>query len=145
MNMQTNTKIPHGYRNNNPLNIRLSSEPWQGKIPEEQNTDGVFEQFESMAYGYRAAMVLLRNYVNEHNCNTLAKIITRWAPPKENRTADYINNVSKSMGLSPDTYINPYSKVQMTSLVYAMSISENGRNIMPDTDSINKGWNLYIS
>ena len=49
--------MTRGYRNNNPLNIRIDKKnPWLGRVI--PNTDGEFEQFTSMAYGYRAAMVL---------------------------------------------------------------------------------------
>ena len=141
--MQTNTNIPRGYRNNNPLNIIISSQAWKGKVT--PNTDGRFEQFESMAYGYRAAFVILRTYVNKYNCDTLAKIITRWAPPSENKTTSYIQSVCSITGFKQGEYINPYSETQMESLVYAMSIVENGRKVMPDIQAINQGWQLYIS
>ena len=141
--MATNTKTPRGYRNNNPLNIRISSSNWLGKIPVDKNTDGVFEQFETMAHGYRAAMVLLRNYVNKYKCDTLAKIITRWAPANENNTAGYIKRVSKSMGVPADTFINPYSQALMSSLVRAMSLVENGTKIQPDDNAIREAWELY--
>lgn len=141
--MQTDTSIPRGYRNNNPLNIIISPENWPGKVS--PNTDGKFEQFTSMAYGYRTAFVILRTYINKRGCDTLSKIITRWAPPDENKTSSYIQTVCDITGFKPNTYINPYSKTQMTSLVYAMSIVENTRKIMPDTQAINQGWQLYIS
>ena len=143
--METNTKLPRGYRNNNPLNIRISSSDWEGKVPVAQNTDGVFEQFTEMAYGYRAAFVLLRNYINKYGCDTIAKIITRWAPEEDgNNTQRYIERVCKSMGLPADTYINPYSESLMSSLVYAMSLVENGTKIKPDEQAISQGWNYYI-
>ena len=40
--------IPRGYRNNNPLNIRISSSNWLGKVS--PNTDGPFEQFSDIKY-----------------------------------------------------------------------------------------------
>ena len=138
--MNTDTNLPRGYRNNNPLNIRISNNAWKGKV--KPNTDGVFEQFTSTAYGYRAAMVLIRTYINRYNCNTLAKIIERWAPPSENSTASYIANVAKRMGVSAATFINPYNREQIESLMYAMSISENGTNVMPDTNAISEAWEM---
>lgn len=141
-NMQVDTKLPRGYRNNNPLNIRISSSNWQGEVT--PNTDGVFEQFSSMAYGYRAAMVLIKNYITKYGCNTLAKIIKRWAPEKENNTSGYIKRVCDTTGFSADEYINPYSEMQMTSLMYAMSLVENGTKIKPDEQAILNGWKLYI-
>ncbi len=49
--------LPRGIRNNNPLNIRRSKDKWQGLRA--LQTDTAFCQFETMAYGWRAAFVLL--------------------------------------------------------------------------------------
>ena len=139
--MNTNPNLPRGYRNNNPLNIRISSNAWQGK--KTPNTDGVFEQFTSMAYGYRAAMVLIRTYINQYGLNTVQGIISRWAPNNENNTAGYISSVCRLTGYEPDTIISPTNKEQICNLCYAMSIVENGYNPMPDRQAILQGWNLY--
>ena len=140
--MSTNTSLPRGYRNNNPLNIRISQNAWKGKIPLAENTDGTFEQFRSMAYGYRAAMKLIQTYIRKYNCHTLAQIISRWAPPSENYTASYIANVANRMGIEPTDYINPSNGYQMKELVRAMSYSENGTKIEPDDSAIQEAWTL---
>ena len=140
--MAVDKSIPRGYRNNNPLNMRISSSAWQGKIPVENNTDGAFEQFISMAYGYRAAMKLLGNYVTKYKCDTLAKMISRWAPSNENNTDGYISRVCKTTGFTPDTHISPQNHDQMTSLAYAMSLVENGTKMLPDRSAIEEGWQL---
>lgn len=140
-NTMDNSNLPRGYRNNNPLNIRISSNAWQGK--KTPNTDGAFEQFTSMAYGYRAAMVLIRTYINQYGLNTVQGIISRWAPNNENNTAGYISSVCRLTGYEPDTIISPTNKEQMCNLCYAMSIVENGYNPMPDRQAILQGWNLY--
>ena len=50
-----------GIRNNNPLNIKfVKRNKWTGRVPEEQKTDPLFEEFTDMVYGLRAAIVLLR-------------------------------------------------------------------------------------
>lgn len=146
-NNNTNTStedtemLPRGYRNNNPLNIRFKSyNNWQGKkLP---NTDGAFEQFVSMDYGYRAALYLLRNYVLKDGLTRLNEIISKWAPANENHTNLYIDFVAKTNGWPTNKIINAHSQSDMTKLAYAMSIFENGRNPMPNTQAINNGWNL---
>lgn len=138
--MQTDPNLPRGYRNNNPLNIRISSSNWLGKVT--PNTDGSFEQFTSMAYGYRAAFVLIRNYINLYGLRTVSDIISRWAPNNENNTSGYISRVCKTTGFSPDTVISPNSYDQMSKLVYAMAIVENGTNPMPKWSEIQNGWQL---
>lgn len=136
-----NETSPRGYRNNNPLNIRYStSNDWKGKVL--PNTDGTFEQFTSMAYGYRAALKLIRNYINA-GYNTVAKVIRRWAPANENNTEKYITDVCYISGnFTPETVLDPNNKEQLTWLAYCMAIVENGTAILPNSQEIEQGWNM---
>ena len=117
-----------GYRNNNPLNIRLSSNNWKGEI--KPSADKSFCQFQTMAYGFRAAMVCIRTYITKHNCKTLQEIINRWAPWTDGNNP--LNYAKKVMNTFPDTFpdketvIDYHNQNQMTKLVYAMAIVENG-------------------
>ena len=117
-----------GYRNNNPLNIRLSSNNWKGEI--KPSADKSFCQFQTMAHGFRAAMVCIRTYITKHNCNTLQEIINRWAPWTDGNNP--INYAKKVMNTFPDafpdkdTVIDYHNQNQMTKLVYARAIVENG-------------------
>ena len=149
--MSINENLPRGYKNNNPLNIRISSTLWNGKVS--PNTDGAFEQFVDLAHGYRAALVTLRTYINKYGLNTVRKMITRWAPPSENNTESYINNVCQNSGLNADETISINDQDKLTRMVYAMSISENGyrdkagnniaqRYDLPNMNIINEGWRL---
>ena len=74
---------------NNPLNLRYNpSNSWKGQVGEVRG----FCKFKNIAYGFRAAWRVLNNYLkNGHN--TIEKIISRWAPPKENDTENYIKFV----------------------------------------------------
>ena len=136
-----NKKLPRGYRNNNPLNIRYNpSNNWQGKVA--QNTDGEFEQFVAMEYGYRAALKLIQNYINNNGLNTVAQIIAKWAPNTENNTAGYIQRVIGINQWTPAKVIDPQNASEMADLVYAMAIVENGNTILPDYTQIYKGWEL---
>ena len=114
---------PRGIRNNNPLNIRVGND-WQGE--RKPNTDGAFEQFTTMQYGYRAAFKLLKAYIEKHHCRTVRFIINRWAPPKENNTNAYLQRVVEISGLNPDAVIAFKEKQNMIDLAYAMTIVENG-------------------
>lgn len=137
----SNSNLPRGYRNNNPLNIRISqANKWQGEV--ENNTDGVFEQFVAMEYGYRAAMKLIQNYINNYGLRTVTDIISRWAPNNENNTSGYITRVCNSTGWTPAKVIDPYNREDMTDLVYAMALVENGVTILPDYTQIYKGWEM---
>lgn len=129
-----------GYRNNNPLNLRISSNAWKGKIPVEQNTDKAFEQFVSMPYGFRANMINMRTQVKKGN-NTIEKLIRVWAPADDgNNPAGYTQRVCKTTGYNKDDIINPQNAEQMQNLAYAMAIVENGSK--PQWDDIQAGWNL---
>lgn len=133
----TDMSLPRGYRNNNPLNIRNSSEKWAGEIRPSQ--DASFKQFKSMGYGFRAALKLLRNYIGK-GYNTITKIISRWAPANENNTAAYIKHVSERSGIPADLIISRDDKEKLIEIAYAMAISENGK--APDRNDIMTGWDM---
>ena len=130
--------LPRGYRNNNPLNIRYNSaNNWQGKVL--PNTDGAFEQFANIAYGYRAAFKLIRNYISQ-GYKTVAQIIARWAPSTENNTDGYINRVCQTTGFYPSTVIMRNDRNALEALVYAMAIFENGYIPLPNKTEISQGY-----
>ena len=128
--------IPRGIRNNNPLNIRIGNK-WKGlKTP---NTDGAFDQFISVQWGYRAAFIILRNYICKYKCNTVRKIISRFAPSSENNTAAYIKMVCTKTGYKPDQELQPtYS--DLAKLVYAMAWVES--MAVPSTAVLRMAWSL---
>ena len=127
-----------GYRNNNPLNIRINpGNNWKGKIL--ANTDGVFEQFISMPYGFRAALVLFRNYIRKGD-NTLAKIVAKWAPPTENHTGIYTSFVANKTGIDPERVIKRSDAESLKLLAHAMAWYENGS--APQWTDIEEGWEM---
>lgn len=133
--------LPRGYRNKNPLNIRINpTNNWQGKVA--NNTDGEFEQFVAMEYGYRAALKLIRNYITRDGLTTVSDIIAKWAPNTENNTAGYIQRVIGINQWTPAKVIDPYSKDDMCDLAYAMAIVENGNTILPNYTEIWSGWSM---
>lgn len=131
---------PRGYRNNNPLNIRISNNAWAGKIA--NNTDGSFEQFEDIAHGYRAGLLNIRTQINRGN-NTIRKLINAWAPSSDgNSPENYANKVASASGISADEIINPKDPNTMQKIVLAMAKIENGQDANPD--DVAQGWKLYI-
>lgn len=120
-----NAFTPRAVRNNNPLNIRISSNAWQGKVNPSQDME--FEQFSNVQYGFRAAAKTIKTYNSKYGLNTLRGIISRWAPSNENDTTGYISFVSKQLGISPDLIINVYDHEMLAQLIYSMSIMEAGR------------------
>jgi len=132
--------LPRGLRLNNPGNIRISTTKWQGEII--PSADKSFKQFTSMSYGYRAMLKLIRNYRILYELDTIRKIVSRWAPPNENKTNAYINFVSKYTGYQPDTVISVYKREQMVIIAAAITLQENGHDYKVNMPDINKGWDL---
>ena len=120
--------LPRGIRNNNPLNIRRTAkDQWKGLRA--QQTDASFCQFESLDYGWRAAFYLLtRTYYHKYRLFTIRAIISRWAPPNENLTSTYIQNVCRLTEIPPDEPIGiPSDQPERWMAVgWAMAIQENG-------------------
>ena len=133
-------KIPRGIRNGNPGNIRISKSAWQGKIPVAQNTDGSFEQFETIEYGLRALMKLIVNYMRVYKFSTIRQVINRWAPPNENDTGAYVNAVAKRVGLSADEKLVP-DKATVSKICEAICCHENGGSYVT-MEQIDKAWRL---
>ena len=130
-------RIPRGIRNNNPLNIRVGNN-WKGEVA--NPSDHTFEQFTEMKWGVRAAFIVLRNYIQRHKCNTIRKIISRWAPANENNTLAYIATVSQRANIQPDEPISFDNTCQMIALLLAMCYVENGQEI--SLDDVVEGWLL---
>ena len=137
---------PRGIRNNNPLNIRLSSDKWQGQRPPSPRRgvggEAEFCQFESMAYGWRAAFVILcKTYYGKYKLKPIRALITRWAPPKENNTEAYIRRVTDRIGIGPDRELGSPQEhpAQWMMIAMAMAIVECGTAQL-DYLSMLKGW-----
>ena len=128
--------MPRGLRNNNPLNIRISTDKFVGEVRPSQ--DKAFKQFDTMAHGYRAAFRVLRTYINNYKCDTIRKIISRWAPKNENHTENYIKVVSERSGITADEPILADNREMMIRIVAAMSFVENGREA--DMVEVLDGW-----
>lgn len=138
-----NTKhVPRGIRNNNPLNIRKGNN-WKGERPVQ--VDKAFEEFTSMTYGIRAGFIIIRKYMSGYNgltekFNTIEKIIRRWAPPTENSTQKYIDQVAKESGISPRLKLSFSDKKSMCAIVSAMIHVECGQRV--DMALIESGYDL---
>ena len=127
-----------GYRNNNPCNIRISTDKFQGEVQPSQDKD--FKQFETAAYGYRAAFRILKTYINNYKCDTIRKIISRWAPKSENHTESYIKVVSERSGIPADDTVYADNREMMIRIVAAMSFVENGREA--EMSDVVRGWEM---
>lgn len=119
--------LTRGIRNNNPGNLIITSSSWIGKVPFSKNTDKHFEQFTEMKYGIRAMLIDLIGDIGKGK-NTIRKLISEYAPPTENNTNNYVNVVSKAMGLNPDSVIKEVDFTLMLQLAKAIIKHENGKD-----------------
>lgn len=133
-----NKTLPRGLRNNNPLNIRKSKDKWVGLSAKQ--TDKSFFQFQSLAFGFRAAFVLIHNYMQKYRLTNITQIICRWAPPNENNTAAYVAKVCEMSGLTSVQPLSFWNRDHMIPLVRAMAYVENGCII--EGSSIREGYRL---
>ena len=128
--------MSRGIRNCNPLNIRrVAGTAWKGQRAKQ--TDREFVQFESLEWGIRAAFCLLRTYERKYHLNSIADIITRWAPPNENQTDQYISSVCRWTGFGG---MQRLTEADWPKLVKAMARQECG--ICLSEEQINKGLEL---
>ena len=135
---RTDNTLPRGIRNNNFGNLRRTGDKWQGLRAEQ--TDAEFFQFETPAYGYRALIKTLQNYRRKHGCQTVAEMISRWAPGHENDTAAYIRAVCRDLQV-PDSYVPDVDdRDTMCALAAAISRVENGTPAR--MEEVQEGWGL---
>lgn len=111
-------------RNCNPGNIRHGNATWQGQAPQQNDPD--FVTFTSNATGFRAMAITLRNYQTVHGLHCLRDIISRWAPPSENPTNNYVEFVCNRVGVSPDKQVDLSDKSLLTLLCAAIAEFESG-------------------
>lgn len=132
---------PRGLRNNNPGNIRNSdSTDWKGEVKHSQKKDNAFEEFETMAHGYRALIKLLQNYRKKHKCQTIADFINRWAPRSENDTTAYILTVCRALEVPSNYRPDIEDKSTMCAFAGAISLVENG--VKPVMEEVEAGWEM---
>lgn len=132
------TKEPRGIRNNNPGNIEFNeSVNWRGQT----GTDGRFAKFESPVLGIRALARILKNYKRIHGINTVADVISRWAPSVENDTAAYVRSVAKATGFGAADEIDLEDPEVLSKIIPAIIKHENGKQPYED-ETIREGISL---
>ncbi len=119
---QMTNRANRNVRNNNPLNIKKGAD-WVG-LSAIQN-DTVFAQFKAAKYGFRAAYIILLQYL-EREDNTIQSIISKWAPSSENHTSAYIDYIAQKTELSPGTELLP---TDLSLLMYHMANYEGAQGV----------------
>ncbi|HAG0017549.1 TPA: hypothetical protein G8O67_004935 [Salmonella enterica] len=119
------SKGVRGVRNNNPGNLEYSAQGWDGEL----TPDGKFSRFDTPEHGIRALAKNMRTYQSKHDLNTVAQMISKFAPPKDhNDTPTYIKAVAGMMGVDPNQRIDTSDVDTLTKLVNGIITVENGSN-----------------
>lgn len=125
--------MTRGIRNNNPGNIdHHPANNWKGQLAHDKAIESRFCRFSAPEYGIRAIIALLRNYQRKYGLNTVAGLISRWAPSNENNTGAYVSGVSKALGVAPDDAVSLSDKDTAIRLAKAIIRHENGSQPYPD-------------
>nr|ELR5256727.1 hypothetical protein [Providencia rettgeri] len=133
MRVPGNIKDNRGGRNNNPGNLRISDNIWEGQTGD----DGEFVQFASPEHGVRALGKNLITYRNK-GFVTVNQIINRWAPKKDgNKTEEYVAFVSQRMGVDPNVPIDVTNIDTLKSITTAI-MAQEGKHSVTD-DQVNTG------
>lgn len=107
------------WRNNNPGCLRYSDfTVSQGAIGEA----GGFAVFPDEETGMKAISVLLKS--DKYNKLTISQAISKYAPPHENDTSSYNNNLRKITGLPITKKLIDLDEDQVTNVVKAIRIIE---------------------
>lgn len=123
-------KFPKGAEARNPGNIRASSILWEGETTPK---GAAWEVFSSDHHGIRALAMVLISYATRRGLRTVRGIISRFAPPKENRTGAYVASVSRELGVKPDAPIDVRDPATCERLTASIIKHEVGRRYPAET------------
>ena len=125
---QTPTRLPRGIRNNNPGNLNFAHQPGAVLEPAGPGITPRFARFPTPEAGLDALRDQLCRYILRDGIDTVAGIISKWAPPTENNTAAYIRGVAHALGVEPDATLGLPTPGLIAGLMRAIIRFENGQN-----------------
>lgn len=125
---------------NNIFNIRYSAlTKWKGQIGMRKG----FVEFKELSFGIRAWLIVMRTYRHKYGCKCIRDIVTRYAPPSENNTGNYITYCSKYVAIALDQEL--LSQEQYYKLAVAMARMETSTELTPWTvENVATFYNIKI-
>ncbi|MDD8770619.1 hypothetical protein LAY05_02160 [Escherichia coli] len=130
-------------RFNNPGNLR-----WAEGYSSENTRSGKFAVFPTLDEGVLAATKQLQMY-GAKGINTVGDIVRKWAPPKENNTAEYIRHVVKTTGFNENQKLNLNDPQVIAKLISAISQKEGAGSRVSESTVIqiynNTGGNAVVT
>lgn len=135
----TVTPLARALRNNNPGNIERNRTVWAGmmmpfQMTDDQRAEKRFVVFATPVFGFRALAMVMHTYKEAHGCDTISKIVTRYAPSVENATDAYIAHVALEMNVDPDAVLDLDDPDVMADLCKAIARHESGGWFFDDVD-----------
>jgi hypothetical protein len=133
--------------NKNFGNIRNAGKRYKGEVTASLNE---YKQFASWLYGAAAVIAHLRRYISGNmfgdKKNTITKILYKYAPPRENKTEQYINFVANRAGINRDAILDENNKEQMFKLVDSFIIFEDNKAYKEFNRALfDKAWNIALT
>ena len=127
---------PRGIRNNNPGNLRVSGDRWQGLDLAATAADGEFFVFTEPVYGIRAIARTLITYQDKYGIHSVQDAIDRWAPPSENRTNSYADFVRGQCGITPGQQVDFHDFATAKKIICAIIHFECGAQTYSDAQIV---------
>jgi hypothetical protein len=117
----------------NPLPIMSRTQAATGNLPAPLRNNnpgalmpgGQLASYPDLQTGLAALDTNLASY-GKQGVSTLADAIAKWAPPSENNTQAYIQDVSQRLGIKPDQRIDLSNPAQRQAIGTAIMLHENG-------------------
>jgi hypothetical protein len=117
----------------NPLPIMSRTQAATGNLPAPLRNNnpgalmpgGQLASYPDLQTGLSALDANLASY-GKQGVSTLADAIAKWAPPSENNTQAYIQDVSQRLGIKPDQRIDLSNPAQRQAIGTAIMLHENG-------------------
>lgn len=156
---------PRGIINLNLLNIKeRRADParwWDGSVAQDtKHGDGLDTIFENELFGFRAATILIAAYQLDHGCDTIQRIIARWAPSDDtigsipgappNDPSAYADFIAEQTGLvvsRPTIFFKSDRSIanawQLQMVFIAMAQMEQYRGFVFPVEFIQSGIALY--
>lgn len=119
--------------NGNPLPVMSRTQAATGNLPAPLRNNnpgalmpnGQMAQYPDMQTGLAALDKNLQSY-GKQGVNTLAGVISKWAPPNQNDTQAYIKDVSQRLGVNPNQPIDLANPAVRQAISTGIMLHENG-------------------
>ena len=100
----------------NPFNL--------GNVKTAQGASAGTPEFSNPATPVDGVVLTANNLRDNYKGLTLSQIAEKWAPSSENKTGDWLKNVSASSGISPDTVPNLNDAATLKKVLTGISVAE---------------------